>query len=253
MPTPRNPFLPTAAEDDSDDGALPVFCLPQAGAGASTYRSWPAPLGPGLRVRPVQLPGRENLFSRPMPSDAAELVRTLRAELADELDRPHVLFGHSMGGFLAAELAAAAQRDGTRPPDLLVVSGWSEPSGRTPLTDRPDLAGLPDEEVLRTWLPPGPATDVVVNTPELREIVLEVLRADLRLCAAYRPSFDLLRVPVLAVGGEDDPLCPVDGLRAWARRTAVRCRVRVWPGGHPVTEERVAAIGDAIRAELDRS
>ncbi|WP_156038836.1 hypothetical protein [Actinoalloteichus caeruleus] len=66
------------------------------------------------------------------------------------------------------------------------------------------------------------------------------------------PSFDLLRVPVLAVGGEDDPLCTVDGLRGWARRTDVRCRVCLWPGGHTVTEERVTAIGDAIRAELDR-
>ncbi|WP_156038570.1 hypothetical protein [Actinoalloteichus caeruleus] len=44
----------------------------------------------------------------------------------------------------------------------------------------------------------------------------------------------------------------MDGLRGWARRTDVRCRVCLWPGGHTVTEERVTAIGDAIRAELDR-
>jgi surfactin synthase thioesterase subunit len=56
-----------------------------------------------------------------------------------------VLFGHSMGAFLAFEIARILRKRNHEPPSLLVASGFRAP--HLPSRDRP-LSQLPDQELL---------------------------------------------------------------------------------------------------------
>ncbi|NUT52800.1 MAG: thioesterase, partial [Saccharothrix sp.] len=127
----------------ASDAAVRLFCLPHAGAGASAFRRWRDVFPPGVDVQPVQLPGREDRIGEPPATDAHALVEELASALAGAADRPFVLFGHSMGALLAAELARRL------PPTLLVLSGRAAPVELPPReAELRRVMAATDEEVL---------------------------------------------------------------------------------------------------------
>ncbi|WP_413456473.1 thioesterase II family protein (plasmid) [Glutamicibacter sp. FR1] len=92
-----------------------LFCLPYAGSGASVYRSWISRLDGYVTVVPIQLPGREEAYSREMPSTFHELVFELSNSMESHLDEATShwsIFGHSQGAILAYECARALIRRG---------------------------------------------------------------------------------------------------------------------------------------------
>jgi surfactin synthase thioesterase subunit len=206
------------------------------------YRNWPQSFPDTFDVQPVQLPGREHLFAEPLSTCWLDLVQKLGAGLRANIDKPFVLFGHSMGAFLAAEIAAWLERQDAPRPALLVVSGHA--GNWFGQCDEPGRQ-YSDEEVLRGAGVDERALDALAE-PELRDIVLDVLRADYALCAGYAPSFRQLATPILALGGTEDPLLPIDRVELWARRTTGSFRFRAFNGGHFFLRDHVAGIVEEI-------
>src|SRR5437870_4644362 len=95
-----------------------VFCLPSAGGGASVFREWRLAQGDDLEVVAIELPGRETRIAEPLRERVAALVDDLRDTLPT--DRPYALFGHSMGGLIAFELARALVAPRPAPAHLFV-------------------------------------------------------------------------------------------------------------------------------------
>jgi pyochelin biosynthetic protein PchC len=73
----------------------------------------------------------------------------------------------------------------------------------------------------------------VFAVAELRELMLEVLRADYRLLATHsRPVLDRIGAPVVAYSGDRDPGCAPCDAAGWERATAAGFALRVFPGDH---------------------
>lgn len=102
---------------------LRMFCLPYSGASAMVYVRWRRALPDWLQVCPLELPGRGMRMDEPLQRD----IKTLAAQLADEIGRdlgsPYALFGHSLGGLLAFELAHALKARNLPAPLALFASG----------------------------------------------------------------------------------------------------------------------------------
>src|ERR1043166_562335 len=86
---------------------LRLFCLPYAGGGASMYRAWRPVFPSSIEICPVFLPGREKRIHEPHIRDCNLLLENLMKALVQFTDEPYALFGHSMGAFLAYELAVS--------------------------------------------------------------------------------------------------------------------------------------------------
>jgi surfactin synthase thioesterase subunit len=193
-------------------------------------------------VVPAFLPGRERRITEALvPSItrmAAQFVPPLLAR-AGTLD--FALFGHSMGALVSFELALALSA-AKRPPRLLVVSG--APAPHLPRTVSATYH-LPEPDFIRHVSAMGGTMTGVFDDPNLRDLLLPILRSDFEACDTYRLEREVrLEVPVLVLGGDSDPQVLAGDLHRWQDIAGASVTVRVFPGDHFFLRDHLgAALG----------
>ncbi len=89
------------------------------------------------------------------------------------------------------------------------------------------------------------------ETPELRELLLPMLRADFTICETYRyrpePS---LACPISAYGGLSDWTVDRKQLEAWREQTAGAFALRMFPGDHFFIQSAHRQVMQALHREL---
>lgn len=206
-----------------------LFALPHAGGGASLYRPWEAALPPDVELCAVKLPGREARIGEPPFERLAPLVAALVAAMRPKLDRPFVLFGHSLGALVAYEVTRALLAAGAPLPSRLVVSARVAPQLDPPHTS---LHTLPRHELIATLLRYQALPRAVLAEPELLDLVLPTLRADIALVEHHR-HVEGPRLPVhlTVLGRLDDTYVSQSELEPW-RELADHVQLHMLPGDH---------------------
>lgn len=191
-----------------------LVCFPYAGAGAALFRDWHLAAGPEDEIVAVRLPGRENRIAEPGLTDVATALPFILDALAGRLERPLILFGHSLGASLAYATARALVERG-HPPRLLAVSGRRAP--HLPLRRAP-IADLSDAEFRSRLNRLGGTPPEVLAHTELMDLMLPLLRADFTMSDRFiEPDPVPLPIPMIAFAGIDDPEVPVAEVAAWER------------------------------------
>src|SRR5688500_9238008 len=111
-----------------------LVAFPWCGAGASVYRRLAPHLPDTIDFVAVQLPGREDRYGERPLLRMAEVVDSVIGDVMTLLDRPEVLFGHSMGALIAYEVALAVRERIGCEPASLIVSGHGAPHCSEPST-----------------------------------------------------------------------------------------------------------------------
>ena len=225
---------------------LPLYCFPYGGAGASAYRDWSRELPEWIEVKPLQPPGRESRFREAPHTRLAPMVADMLGKVEAE-PGPFALFGHSLGGLVAFELARELRRQGRPAPVLLVVSGFGAPHL---LRDRPQVSHLAPDDFWREVQAHYDVTPEIVAEPIFRELAYPALRADLEIVETYvhreEPPFDF---PLLALGGFGDPEAAPEQIEAWKGYSRLPVRVRIFPGGHfYVNSSRAEVLAEILAA-----
>lgn len=197
---------------DRPDAPLQLVCFAHAGGGAGAYRSWGQQLPPGFEVLAAQYPGREDRVGDDLVDEMDKLVDMLARDLIGLVDRPWLVFGHSMGSAVAFETVRRLRQLGCPEPDRLVVSGR-----RAPDRFRGGDVHRRGPEALRQELERlGGTPAEVFEHPELAAMVLRVLDNDYRLIETYHPrAEEPLSCPVTVVVATDDPELSSPDAAAW--------------------------------------
>lgn len=224
------------------------MCLPHAGGSASAFRAWSGLLPASVELLVVQYPGREDRFGELLVDDMDTLVGAVTDALTGVLDRPYVLFGHSMGSAVAYEIARELLARGVPAPQRLVASGREAPvravGGEVHLGDDETLVA----ELTRLG---GTAAEVLAD-PDLRRAVLGYVRNDYRLIETYRPRVaTALGCPVTVFTGSSDPELSLDAAADWAPLGDGRVDVQAFPGGHFYLGPQRAEVVAALLRRLD--
>ena len=234
---------------DQPSSRLRLFCLPYAGAGAAVFHEWTSLLPRSIHVCPFQLPGRETRLAEPPYTSMAPLVEELASAVDAYLDKPFALFGHSLGGVIAFELARALRRRGRTLPLRLFVSA-SRPPHRAAASP---IAGLPADLFLSAVQQryDGIPSEVL-QSREWLDLVLPILRADHEMIETYRCGDEApLACPISAFGGADDPAVRRDDLMEWNRYTTRSFDASILPGGHFYIRDSRRALLRTIEDRLD--
>ena len=209
---------------------LRLFCFPYAGGGASIFRQWSVNTPQAVEVCPVQLPGRENRMAERPFTSFLPLVDAIAEALDPYFDLPCAFFGHSMGAKIAFELARKLRRKKGVQPVHLFVSGCRAPHIPEP---RP-LYHLPEEEFIRELRRFSGTPEAVLQSAELMEMFVPMLRADFELdeTYVYSGNDDLLICPISVFGGSEDKEAKREELEAWRQHTTGTFTLQIFQGDH---------------------
>ncbi|MGW0810706.1 thioesterase II family protein [Nonomuraea sp. NPDC002799] len=206
-----------------------LYCLPYAGGGTRIFESWPARLGEEVEVCPILLPGREDRIAEPPLSRLADLVPALLDGLAPTMSKPFAIYGHSMGGLVAFELARRLSAEGARMPVHLYVSGC----GPVPIPAGRRMGELPDDEFIDGLKEMNGTPPEFFDDRDLVDLLLPTIRADFRLSEDSSAREGVrLPVPMTAFAGEHDTNAPPEEVERWREHAAAGFGFHVYPGDH---------------------
>lgn len=208
-----------------------LACVPGAGCTAAMFHPWTELVPDDVAISVVQLPGRGARLREEPVERMDQLADAVASALRAEPSLPTVLFGHSLGALVAFEVA---RRLATDPGDSnLIALGVAAHKA-------PQLgsAGIEPEETTPERLIAfveslGGTPDSALRDPEIRRMLLPVLRADLELDRTYRPlASPPLPLPLYVSGGRNDPLVSKPEIEAWRDQADGAFRLRWYPGDH---------------------
>ncbi|MFK0294345.1 thioesterase II family protein [Streptomyces sp. NPDC090442] len=230
-----------------DTTVVPLHRTPNAGqtlvglsffaGGTAAYRPWVANMPAGTDLAVLCYPGREGRFTEPFARDWAELAASVTESLSAADLGPYVLFGHSMSGWMAFDVATRLEKAGARKPEALVLSSCNAPDRG--LTDSERFPTLQDDdERLLEWLGTyGLLPPHVREDDGLTELALELMRADFGVRDTFGYAGATVSVPLQVFSGADDPLISADVGARWSALTSGPYRHDVLGGGHFYTPE----------------
>jgi len=227
-----------------------LLCLPFAGAGASVFEPWRQFVGDRLDLSVLELPGHERRYNEPLCHEVMDAVEAIAPQAcADAGGREIVvLFGHSLGAVLAFELARklAALSD---PPEIhLAVSGspgpWHKREARA--------SGLADSAFLKQVSSLAGYSHPALDDPDLRELLLPILRADVEMHERYAPAIPRpVDFAITCIRGRDDVLVSREDTLQWKAVTTGETRYVELPGGHMYLMDDVRPLA-ATLTDLSR-
>lgn len=214
----------------NSQAVLRMFCFPFAGGSAQNFRNWPDSLPANIEVCAVQLPGRETRMRETPFMSVEPMVEAMVPSITPYLDKPFVLFGHSMGALVAFELARQLRREQQSLPECLIASGRVAPHVSIP---RAPFNNLPQAEFIEKLKELNGTPKEILEDEGLMSLITPMLRADLAVHENYVYTAEApLACDILALCGLHDSEAGREGVEAWRDYTERKFVRRMFPGDH---------------------
>jgi len=226
-----------------------LFCFPYAGGGATIFRRWAAALPKQVEVRPYELPGRGERLGEAPCTNMRELVPAIASALSGILDTPFALFGHSLGAFIAFELARYLKTYFGKEPAQLFVSGNTPP--HLPRAE-PVTYNLPEAEFRAEVARLNGTPQEILSNAEAMSLLTPILRADFELIETYKyQEGPKLSCPIRAFGGLQDTEILMDDLSEWRHHTSSSFCLSMMPGDHFFIAKSERQMLSVLSTDLD--
>jgi surfactin synthase thioesterase subunit len=216
--------------------ARTLLCLSFCGGGTAVFRPWVHALPDDVELALYCYPGRESRFGTPFAADWDGLISDALEGVRSIAGRPYALMGHSMGAWVAFDLARRAPRAAVAPPEALIASGadapshWQQVKHAVPGPDDTDGALL-DWMIGNEQIP-----EELRGVPDVLRMAVDLLRADMRIVDSYRyRDGERAPVPVQVLYGEQDGT--EEGAERWRLLSPKGFEATRLPGGHFYTPE----------------
>lgn len=209
-----------------------LFCLPFAGGTAAVFNSWKKFLDKHIDLKPIELSGRGKRIYEPLYQSVNDAVDdVLNIIKSDITSVPYAIFGHSLGGIIALELAYQIREKQLSSPFHLFISGRGAPN--IPDDEEEIWHNLPDEQFKENILKLGGTPKEFFDHPELLEVILPMMRSDFKIAETYQFKGEVkpLHYPITVFVGKDEDVNALQ-MHTWREHTKKICSLHYYEGDH---------------------
>lgn len=209
--------------------SIKVFGLAHSGAGASIYRNWKNHFSQSIEFIPIQIPGRETRIKE----ESITSMETISSLIADAIlecfEGPMALFGHSLGGGIAFEVAKKLVEQ-NRTVLRVFISACSFPSKK----NRQSKIHKLDDEALKKVIIEYRGTPAhLMENKELANFFLPRVRADFTLFENHiLKKVEPKKILLSLLGGNRDEIATRDKLIDWQQATLFPISLDIFDGDH---------------------
>ncbi|MFF3227241.1 thioesterase II family protein [Nocardia suismassiliense] len=228
------------------DAGIELICFPHAGGSAPYFAQLARCIDPMIEPLAVQYPGRQDRRDEEMPASIEQLAVGVGAELPAAVgNREFALYGHSMGAVVAFEVCRRLAGTGLVP-RVLFVSGR-----RSPLSTRTEnIHRYSEDDLARELRRAADNPPTWLRDPELRSLLLPVVRADFRAVESYvYQEGPPIECPIVAMIGNNDPYVDTEEAKAWSACTSREFELHTFPGKHFFLESNASVVGGLLTAK----
>ena len=207
---------------------IQMFCLPFAGGNKYFFREYQKFAPDFIEVIPVELPGRGLRADEPLFTNIYDLAEDVFFSIKNKLDKPYILYGHSMGGLLAYLTAKMIVKDFLATPIHIFITGCTAPSTR----DKSYLHLLSKDDFIKKLKELGGCPEEILNNEDIINFFEPVIRADFQAVESFEyqqtAPFD---IPMTLMFGLDERVTPSE-MRDWQKETTNSIDIIQMPGNH---------------------
>jgi len=213
---------------------ISLLCFAYAGGSSQIYAQWQRyfdTLGddPAIKVIAVEYPGRGKKSKDALEVDVQALIQSIYAEHSDVFNGAYALFGHSLGGAVAYQLATYLEQQHRRAPEAVFVSSCPTPDEY----QNRSLLAVDDQEFLANLKALNGIPQYVYESDDLMSYYLPILKSDITLLSNWKHSADqTLNFPLHALTGTEDAFADLALVSAWGTYHRGSVHVHSFSGDH---------------------
>ena len=211
----------------SEASVIQLVCFHDAGGSAMLFDDWISHLGERVEIIRIELPGRKGNASAKNQLEITKLIASIADRLVEMLDKPYMVFGHSMGGLFAFEVIHELKKRGFDLPKKLFVSSTPQLNSYNREEFDPRMT---DEQMFQRFPYLNDS-----NTPdeELRNYLRSILRLDLWLLDSYEyAKKEQLLIDMIGIRGKDDHTVKRAQMEKWQHEIQGTLTLIERPGDH---------------------
>lgn len=227
---------------------IKVIVIPHAGGMASAYYPFKKFNTDYFEYEFIELSGRGKRIQEELYNDFYEAVEDIIEQIRNIVcEGPYVIFGHSMGSWLAYELYYNIVEKGFPLPIHMFLSGNRSPFVKPNVS----LIEYDDDQFIDYIIKNHDATKKIFRVPKLRKLFLPILRSDYTMMETYRPIKNRKKIDVniSVLGGNSDPLIEY-GFYNWEHLTNTNIDFKIFDGNHFYIFNKFEEVSNFMRETL---
>lgn len=221
-----------------------LFLLHFAGGNSYSYQ-FLRPYLSAFDVVSLELPGRGSRIAEPLISSFQDAAVDIHSQILDRLQsQSFLIYGHSMGAYLAVKVAGMLESMNMFPTKVF-VSGNAGPG----LKKSKCRYMMSEKELINELKALGGIPDEIFENPELLSYYLPILRSDFQIVEHENMEIDSIAAPITAMMGKNEER--VQSIQNWSNYTRSKFSYQIFDGGHFFIFDNAKSIGSLIAADYD--